>query len=339
MNRRLLSTLTASLLLLSACGARAERTEPLRTTIAGVDLRDHSNQATLQPTLHEHVERLIGDGRERTARLLATARPDEVRQAVFAHRIADPAISLMAGVLDRLGAGGPTAGGWSAYIRHRVTSPESYEDWEDSVDEIGSFIRQGRWTAAADELPLTAPKAPGADVLGIESARIAAVILLAEGQPEQASLAVRRALPLTRARPGDAPELLLLLTECDRRIPGADVNGSWLRAAQDGSAPMAIVDPHWLQRLMDARPPLCDYPPELTAEVMRRLTSVYGAMPATLPGKALLLAWTGQPAGQKSQLIPAPHQQRAGKSAVGIDNIQLASCVRQAVKRCAGQHR
>ncbi len=291
--KRMLFVILSATLLLAACGARTERTEPLKTSIAGVDLREHSQQDVLLPTILEQVERLIGDGRERSARLLASARSDEIREAIITHRGADPAITLMADMLDRLGAGRTTAGGWSAYIRHRVTTPEVYDDWEADVDAIGSLIRQGQWAKAADLLPLTTPKAPGADVLAIESARIAAVVLLAEGQAEEAALAVRGALPLTRSRPGDAPDLKLLLAECERRIPGADATGSWLQAAKLGADPMTIVDPHWLQRLMEARPSSCDYPVELTTEVELRLASALGPMSAKLPAKAVLLAWIG----------------------------------------------
>ena len=130
-------------------------------------------------------------------------------------------------------------------------------------------------------------------MLAIESARIAAVFVLADGLAEDAALAVRSALPLTRSRPGDAPDLKLLLAECERRIPGADANSSWLQATKLGADPMVIMDLHWLQRPIEARPMSCDYPAEFTAEVGRRLASVLGPLSAKLPAKAVLLAPIG----------------------------------------------
>ena len=137
----MLFVILSSTLLLAVCSARSERSEPIKTFVAGVDLRDHSQYGALLPTIHEQIERLIGDGRERSARLLANARPGEIREAVISHRAADPAITLMANILDRLGAGTTTAGGWLAYTRHRVTTPEVYDDWEADVDAIGSLVR------------------------------------------------------------------------------------------------------------------------------------------------------------------------------------------------------
>lgn len=296
MRPRIAIVLTMAILVCGGCSKprSGPLEDPIRTTIAGVDLRDRSFRSADQISLYDQVERLIGEGRERTARLIVAARPDEARRCILERKVAEPAVLLMAAVLDRMNSGGdPNRNGWTAYVRHRTSSPDTYRSWDEDLDEVGRCIREGRWDAAADVLPLEPPRAPGGDLLAIEAARIAAVILMANNRLPEARSSVLEAMPLNRVYPTEGADLVLLLSECERRQSGVDSHASWMRAAMAGVQPTAINDPDWLRRLMEARPAAAPYPDAFATEIRHRVGSVFGPPIATIPIDCAIKAWIG----------------------------------------------
>ena len=191
-------------------------------------------------------------------------------------RVGADALSFLAQTHDQqCSRTGPDAA-WAAVVLDRIGHPERYTEYDGKVRQFMAHLQGGHAQEALALGIIAIPHdVPGA-ALAIEAHRLSGIGLVLAGRPQEAIGSFQSALRLARnAHPYQAANLLLLLSDAQRRAGDAQAAAAtWQAAVETASelaiAPNPVLDPILWEHAGYLRPVDTAWP----APVRRRLAEV-----------------------------------------------------------------
>jgi len=192
-------------------------------------------------------------------------------------------LAFVAQVHDRQCSRVEAQAGWSALLADRAAHPDRYAPHDQKRRQFMDHVQNGRVQEALQLGVADTPAGTPGTMLAVDAWRLTGIALVLGGQPQEAAAAFQKALQQAAGHPYQAVNVLLLLSDAQRRsgmLPAAQ--STWqdsVRLASElATAVSPVADPILWERAAYARPVQCPWP----VDVQQRLDQVnlaFGIVP------------------------------------------------------------